>query len=157
MKRVNNIEIENATLMFKNFSGIARSRYDREGDRNFCVVIDDPEQAQLMANDGWNVRILKPREDGEEPKHYLNVAINFNFWKKPEIYMICNGVKTLLDEMSVGTLDGAEIVNCDLVIRPRQWDDDGETKIKAYLQEMYVTIERSRFAAKYAGEEYPNE
>lgn len=149
IKRANNIEIENATLKYLNFSG-KEGRYNREGDRGFAVVIDDPELAQTLAADGWNVRISRPRDENDQPFHYINVSINFNFWRRPEVYMICNGVKTLLDEESIGELDTARIVNADVVIRPRQWDDNGETKIKAYLQELYVVIERSRFANKYA-------
>lgn len=143
------VEIENAELIFRNFSG-KEGKYNREGDRSFCVFIDDANMAQEMAEDGWNIRVLRPRDDQEDPRHYVSVAINFNFWKKPEVYLISGRSKTLLDEESIGVLDGADITNVDLVIRPRQWDDDGRPRIKAYLQEMYVTIEQSRFAAKYA-------
>lgn len=153
---VRNIEIENAHIMFRNFSG-KEARFNRAGDRNFCVVIDDPEQAQELSEEGWNVRILRPREEGDDPRHYITVSVNFNFWKKPEIYMVSRNGKVLLDEESVAALDYADISNVDLVIRPRKWDDNGITKIKAYLQEMYVTVQQSRFAEKYASEEYPVE
>ena len=149
IKRVSNIEIENATLIFLNFKG-EKSLYNAKGDRNFGVIIDDPELAKAMIEDGWNVRILKPRDEGDEPRYYISVSVNFNFWKQPEVFMICGRVKTPLDEESIDCLDAADIVNVDLTIRPRQWtDDDGEVRIKAYLQDLYVTIERSRFASKY--------
>ncbi len=149
---VRNIDIENATIMFRNFAG-KESRYNREGDRNFCVVISDPKQAQALNDEGWNVRILKPREDGDEPRYYLMVSVNFNFWRKPEVYLVSKHNKTLLDEETVSMLDYAEIVNCDLSIRPRVWDDNGVDRVKAYLQEMYVEIQQSRFAAKYANDD----
>lgn len=145
-----NIYFENAEITFKNFSGRPTKYQRQEGFRTFSVVVDDPDMAQHLSEDGWNVRILRPRNEGDIPKHVLDVSINFNFWKKPEIYMICDGHKTKLDEEDLDILDGADIVTSDIVVRPRLWDDNGTTRIKAYLQELYVTIQQSRFAAKYA-------
>lgn len=145
-----NIYFENAEITFKNFSGRPTKYQRQEGFRTFSVVVDDPDMAQHLSEDGWNIRILRPRNGGDSPKHVLDVSINFNFWKKPEIYMICDGHKTKLDEEDLDILDGADIITSDIVVRPRLWDDNGTTRIKAYLQELYVTIQQSRFAAKYA-------
>ena len=145
-----NIYFENAEITFKNFSGRPTKYQRQEGFRTFSVVVDDPDIAQHLSEDGWNVRILRPRNESDTPKHVLDVSINFNFWKKPEIYMICDGHKTKLDEEDLDILDGADIITSDIVVRPRLWDDNGTTRIKAYLQELYVTIQQSRFAAKYA-------
>lgn len=145
-----NIYFENAEITFKNFSGRPTKYQRQEGFRTFSVVVDDSDMAQHLSEDGWNVRILRPRNEGDTPEHVLDVSINFNFWKKPEIYMICDGHKTKLDEEDLDILDGADIITSDIVVRPRLWDDNGTTRIKAYLQELYVTIQQSRFAAKYA-------
>ena len=114
----NNIVIENARLIFKNFSG-EESKFNRKGNRNFCVILDH-EVAEDMIRDGWNVRFLRPREDGEEPTPYIQVAVAFgNF--PPKVVMIAGRTKTPLDEDSIGTLDYAEIANVDLIIRPYNW------------------------------------
>lgn len=159
--RVNdNLTIENARLLFRNFSG-RESKYNREGQRNFCVYIDDAEYAKQLIDDGWNVRVRPPRDDGDEPRYYIQVAVSFDNIP-PTIYMITKRKKTRLDEDSIGALDFAEIQSVDLTIRPYNWIIQEGTKneksgVKAYLRSMYVVIDEDELAEKYAGDEYPQE
>lgn len=149
------LNIENAHIMFKNFSGKG-SQFNREGDRNFCVRIDDADLARSLRNEGWNVKQLRPRDEDEEGTYYLQVKVSFKV-SPPRVYMIAGKKKTLLDEEAINSLDYAEIQSADVIITPYNWEINGKKGVKAYLKIAYITIEQDAFAAKYAEEEGPEE
>ena len=141
-----NLSVENAKIIFRNFAG-KESKFNRSGDRNFCVVFDK-ETGEQLKEDGWNMGILKPKDDYEDIAYRLQVSVKFgNF--PPKIYMISGRRKIELTEDSVAALDYAEIVDVDLIIRPYNWEVNGKTGVKAYLHTMYVTVQEDKFASKY--------
>lgn len=148
----NTVLMEGVRIIFRNFAG-KEGQYNREGDRNFAVLLD-PATAEAMDADGWNVKILKPRseEEGEEPQPYLPVSVNFK-GRPPKIVVVTTRGRNHLDESQVEMLDWADIVNVDLIVRPYEWTVNGKSGIKAYLQSMFVTIEEDPLEIKYATED----
>lgn len=151
-----NLEIENARIIFRNFEG-KPSQFNAKGDRNFCVILDiDKETADTFKADGWNIKQLRPREEGEEPEFYMQVKVNFN-GRPPKVVKIKRGKPIELDEDSVSNLDDADIEHVDLIISPYQWNVNGKSGIKAYLKTGYFTIAEDRFESKYYGAEETDE
>ena len=141
-----NIDIENARIGFRNFSG-KEGKFNAKGNRNFCVFLDD-EIAITLEREGWNVRWLTPKDDYDAKQAYLSVAVSFGNIP-PKIFLVTSRGKTLLDEDSVMVLDWAEIDNVDLTIRPYNWEVSGKTGVKAYIKSMYITIAEDTFEGKY--------
>ena len=138
------LQIDDARIIYCNFAGRG-DKYNREGDRNFAVVIPDEEMANELTNLGWNVKIKPPREDGDTPFMFLPVKVKFNN-RGPNVYLKTGDVQNKLDEESVGLLDNIDIVGVDLDIRPYDWDVNGKEGRTAYLQSIRVIQDVDRFA-----------
>lgn len=140
------LNIENATLMYTNFSA-RPDDYHPEGYRSFCVVLDEDTAADLK-EEGWNVKYTNPKDPEVAPVPYIQVAVRFDRIP-PTILQVSSEGKVYLDENTVGELDWADISTVDVVISGSSWSVRGASGIKAYLKKMYVTLEDDPFAAKY--------
>ena len=149
------LQIDGARIVYRNFRGEG-SKYNREGDRNFALVIPDEELANRLINDGWNVKIKPPVEEGDEPFIILPIKIKFND-RGPQVYLKTGNNVRKLDEDIISLIDDIDILNVDLDIRPYDWEVNGKTGRTAYLQSICVTQEIDRFASMFAEEEYPEE
>lgn len=156
------VQIDGARIIYRNFSGRG-TQYNREGDRNFCIVIDNEDVANRLIEEGFNVKIRQPREEGESPFMYLKVNVKYHpktsdlARLNPTAVLITGRNRNTLDEESVCCLDGIDIANVDLDISGSNWNVQGRTGRSAYLSKIYVTQEIDRFAARYAEDEYPVE
>ena len=150
------LQIDDARITYKNFEGRG-DKFNREGDRNFSLIIPDEEIMNALVEDknehgvGWNVKIKPPREEGDEPFMHLKVKVKFSDYG-PNIYLESGDNMIRLDEESVKCLDDIRISHVDLDIRP--YDDviQGKPFRSAYLQSMKVVQDLSgdRFADQYS-------
>lgn len=141
------LQIDDARIIYRNFAG-EPSKFNREGDRNFAVIIPSQEIADSLINDGWNVKIKPPRDKDESPFMYLPVKIKFND-RGPNAYLATGNRLNPLDEESISILDSVDILSVDLDIRPYDWEVNGKLGRTAYLQSIRVTQDVDRFAAEF--------
>ena len=143
------LQINGAMITHRNFAGRG-DQYNREGDKNFSLVIPTREMADRLVEEGWNVKMIDNFDDGSEPFMFLKVKVKFND-RGPTVYLRSGTAVNQLDEDSIGMLDDIMISNVDLDIRPYDWTlPTGATGRTAYLLGMDVEQKLDRFAARYA-------
>lgn len=152
---------------FRNFAANATNFAPAGMRRFFNIVIPNAEEAERLMADEWPVNSWTPNPTEEEPNpetsYRMEVQIKyrdrmgnlFEDKRKPRVVMRCNGVQTLLDEETIGMLDGSDIIDADLELSQRHWENSrGETGVTAYLHTGYFNIELDDpFAEKYADDE----
>lgn len=145
------IMIDDARIIFRNFSG-RPGPYNREGERNFAVVIPTQEIADALMEEGYNVKIKAPRDPDDTPLMHLPVKVGFNQYG-PTCYLVSGKKRVPLDEESVGILDKIDILSVNMDIRPYDWNRNGDSGRSCWLQSIEVHQRLDRFAERYAEEE----
>lgn len=139
--------LEDVRLIYRNFEG-RKGKYNKEGVRSVGVVIPQ-DKADELVEEGWAVKCRPPREEGDPPLCFLSVAIRFDIMP-PRIYLVTSRNKTSLDEETCHLVDEADIESADIIVRPYNWDVDGDTGTKAYLKNAWINIEETALDQKYA-------
>jgi hypothetical protein len=156
MKKSDNGEMmfEDVRIIFRNFAGEER-QYNREGDRNFALVLTE-EMAEVLEREGWNVKRKPPREEGEPEFIFISVKVSFK-GRPPRLVMITKSQnrRTTLDEETCDLFDQAEFDSIDLIVRPYAWTVNGSNGVTAYLKAIYGTLHEDELELKYA--EYRDE
>ncbi len=138
-----NIIVKDADIRWFNFSGRS-GQYNPAGKRTFALFIGEDLAEELLA-DGWNVR-KREREGSDVVEYYLNVEVNFDYYKPPIVKLIQGKRGMVLDESNIKLLDTVSFVRADVVIRPRYWEVNGKQGIKAYLHTLRFEAEEDYFA-----------
>lgn len=145
--RIPPLTIENAHIVYRNFSGAAKT-FNAKGLRNFHVVLE-PDQAKELEKAGWNVKWPKERDDGETRNPTLKVNVRFENYP-PYIVQITRRGQVQLDEDTVNNLDRAEFTNVDLKITGSWYENPERKGFKAYLSQMFVTLSENDLLSKYS-------
>ena len=166
--------IDDARITWKNFSG--ERDLNGKGERSFGLIIPDRvfdhdedgnpiTIAEALQNDtnqygvGWNVKIKAPRVEGEAPYMVLPVKIKYRNGRGPEAHLKSCGRTIDLTEDTIHRLDHINYSRIDMDIRAYdgRFRDVGDPYRTAYLDAIWVEHDVSRFAARLAEEEYPED
>jgi len=149
-----NIVMEGVRIVNRNFTGV-EGPMNAAGDRNFCVLLDDPELIKKLTEDGWNVKYFSVRSEDDIPQAFLPVKISYKK-KIPTVFLITSRGKTQLEvEEDLDMLDKVDIANVDIIIHPYNWEmKDPRTKetyvgVKAYVTSLYITVHEDELSHKY--------
>lgn len=159
---------EGARIIFTNFRGESHPKYNARGARSFHIALEDPDLAQELVEEGYNVRFPKPNDeidpekDRRVPSLEVTVSSDHDYIKPGvKIFLVDDDDSVVrintknLDQ--VDRLDTLDIGRCDIAINPYRWVMDAgkpyETSgIKAYLTTIYITLDSFNddpFAHKY--------
>lgn len=142
------LQIDGARITHKNFAGV-RTKFNAEGNRNFSVIIEDETTANALIEQGWNVKIKQPEEEGDVPFMYLPVKILCNEYG-PSVYIQSGRAMNKIASEEIGRLDKIRIASVDLDIRPYDWEmPNGTSGRSAYLQGIIATQRVDRFAERF--------
>lgn len=170
-KRMPNLEVKDAKIIWKNFSGADYNGQNPDHKRKFCLVIGDVETAVALYEAGWNVKIRPTDVEARTymQDHFRVFPDKLNYCMEQGIIADCtlyievflrfdldyypctidqyvgdpNGRPIRLGEFEVGALDRVHILRCDLTIRPKFWKTANKTGITAWLSDMKVLVENT--------------
>lgn len=141
------IDFDDAVLLFRNFAG-KESQYNRAGDRNFAVAIDE-EMAERYRAQGLNPKPLKRREEDTETTYILKVKVKFGH-RPPNIYLISSKGKTRIPEDLADMMDFVSPERVELVASVYNYEFGGRKGKTLYLRTMGFWIYEDNLERKYA-------
>lgn len=144
--RDENIEILDARLVFRNFSG-REDKFNVAGKRNVSVVLS-PEQAADLKARGVNVRTREPRNEEEDEFHTVKLNIPFHSkGRPPRVVMVSETQQTDMTEDTIHILDNIDIISADVQFRLWEYDPG---KFSAQLVKTYIKIREDRMDQRYS-------
>lgn len=153
-----NVSFNNAQIArgrWSNFSGGPTDWDPKNTKRWFTIFLPDDE-AQRLTDLGWNVRTRNSTNESEPELKYLKIAMNYDPempWSHPRIWLVRRvGNPELLEAEDLFQLDNKDlvIIKASIQIRPHDWKlANGTSGRKAWLKQMYVSIEQDDFGAEY--------
>ena len=154
-----NVRLDGVKILpgqWRNFAG-AKTLYRVAGERRFNILLPE-DIGRKMAEDGWLIKWLEPRDDQDPLMARLEVKVMFGQYP-PNINILKPGKRIRLSEANVGILDTAVITEADVIIRPYNWMVNGKSGVAAYLVSLFAHVQVDELEEKYSsyGVDYESE
>lgn len=159
----NLLEIADARLIFKNFSG-KPDIFSGSETPTFGVLI--PAEAVVFDErigkyftrecdiipefaSGIIAHKLKPRHEDDDPAYWLKIKINMDRDNPPKIYVDRAGEKSRLTKETIKVLDYADIDKASMQLSVYNWSMAGSSGRSLYLKNLICFINENDFMSKY--------
>ena len=144
--------VENGKFIFDtNFAGDPKKDRFGSDERKANLVIPDIDLARELIDDGFNVRLTKPRvgeEEGFVPRYFVKVKLNYKSTWPPKVYLVTDEDKSvLLDEESVACLDDIWVDRVNAVLNRYEGPNGKSLYVKS--MEVYQKVDDDPISAKY--------
>lgn len=146
------VELRNTRFIYAtNFAGDPARGYMGNTTRKANIVIP-PEKVNELIELGVNVHSTVPHEGEEEgfvPTYHAPIVLSmhpkYDYMTPPEVHLISGEANILLDEETVGRLDGIDVLNVNGTFSVSK-------KGTLYVEVLYVEqdIRRNPFAELYS-------
>lgn len=148
------LSVEGAVIIWTNFAGKPTKFNSAGGKRTFALVLSE-EIADELRDEGWNIKIRDPKEEGDDPLIYTEIVVNMESKYPPQVvlYSEFRGRKSVnqLDGDSIGELDRINRENVDLIIHPYEHGRTSDYRYKGYARAIHVIQgQDGYFSDKYA-------
>ena len=150
--RTNLVIVENGKFIFDtNFAGDPKKDRFGSDERKANLVIPDIDLARELIDDGFNIRLTKPRvgeEEGFVPRYFVKVKLNYKSTWPPKVYLVTDEDKSvLLDEESVACLDDIWVDRVNAVLNRYEGPNGKSLYVKS--MEVYQKVDDDSISAKY--------
>lgn len=136
MARVGELDIKGARILNRDFAG---EKFGPQA-RQFSIEITDPEMQEDLTKDGLNLRLYPSNVDGEPPRAYLNVRVDFRYGDVDIAAIDSDGTTFVFNENNVQELDRAWIKDSEMHILLNSYERPGRKGVTAYCKTLIVWL-----------------
>lgn len=154
------LSLNDVSIGFLNFEG-RTDQYNKDGGRGFVIFLNEG-LARRMADDGFNVKWPKPKDDidpeDDRRNPYLSVTVsNDHKDVNPSVRVFLvdgpDAEPERIGNDNLAIIDTLDISHANVIINPYVWDVNGQQGVKAYLKAIQIYLNNYDFTPNYGADD----